>query len=87
MACAAQVWKLPAFTAAASVIPTTCVGASESDLAPLPSWPSPLRPQQEIVPPVCRAHVWVELVVMAVAPLTSLTSTGVVEPLLSPLPI
>ena len=71
----------------ASVIPITSTGTEESSpLWPLPSCPLELLPQHLMVP-VCRsAQVCLRLVVIVVASVMPITSTGTGEESVVPLP-
>src|SRR3989442_6792136 len=55
----AQVWKPPAVTAMAVVIPVTRTGVTELNevVAGAPSWPGSFRPQHSSVPSGNRAQV------------------------------
>src|SRR5206468_12447297 len=57
--------------------PGTVVGVEEFAVLPLPSRPSPLRPQQRALPSCRRAHMWKIPASMATAVVIPLTVTGV----------
>ena len=85
----AQECPLPAVMAVASEMLTTLTGTEEIVpylLSPLPSWPSSLRPQQDMVPSSWSAQEWISPAVMAVASVMPVTCTGITELLLVPLP-
>src|SRR2546430_17113024 len=72
-----QVWKPPAVTAMAVVIPVTRTGVTELNevVAGSPSWPESLRPQHSSVPSGKRAQVWKPPPETAAAPPTPGTAT------------
>jgi hypothetical protein len=92
LAISAQVEAPPALTAVAPVTPTTSTGIEEllpevpEPERPLPSAPQEFAPQHFTAPPAMTTHAWSSPVLMAVAPVTPTTSTGVGEPSVFPVP-
>src|SRR5436189_226699 len=86
----AHVWKAPASTATAVVMPVTVTGMGVGRglaevvtgetafvVVPSPSWASLLRPQHGSVPLGRRAQEWKAPPVTPVAPVSPTTATGV----------
>ena len=82
-----QVWLPPALMEAKVKPPLTGTGVLGSGLVePLPSWPTPLPPQQYAAPTVVIPQVWIKPVLMEANVNPPLTGTGSAWSSVEPLP-
>src|SRR4051794_23900912 len=70
---------MPPPTPVASVSPVTVTGVADETVAPLPSWPPSLSPQQTTWPVARTAQAWKIPHAAATASLIPATATGVAD--------